>query len=376
MRDEGVRLLTAFLKVLRLASLLALGLAAWNAATSVYRTGMMFGLFDPAALAEYRLYAAPATTYVAEIEEAIAAGDHDYAVALYDLAARHGHALSPALRERAEGTWLGRAYLTGSRAAKGFVVGSLDSGAEIAGSVTSDLIGVGDLRDFSVQGYRYVAGDDYDPILLGLSAVGLGLTVSTPGTAGAAALPDAGLSVLKNAYRARKISSALTAYLMKNAKKLVDTRILKAELKAASDEGALGLARLQKVATRSVDGKVAQTLVDDATVLGTIGTKGGVRSSLAALAIADGPKDLRKLQRVATRFGDESHAVMKFLGRSILEIGTALYALASTLAALAIAIGAFLLRRLRRLALWPLRYAVYRLAFWDGGVSEKNGGLI
>ncbi|MBC7312573.1 MAG: hypothetical protein H5U11_08775, partial [Rhizobium sp.] len=332
-----------FLKVVRLASLLALGLAVWNAATSVYRSGMMFGLLDPAALAEYRLYAAPTTTYVAEIEQAIADGDHDYATALYDLAVRHGHALSPALRERAEGTWLGRAYLTGSRAAKGFVVGSLDSGPEIAGSVTSDLIGVGDLRDFSVQGYRYVAGD-YDPILLGLSAVGLGLTVSTLGTAGAAAVPDAGLSVLKNAYRARKISAPLTAYLTKNAAKLVDTRILKAEMIAASDEGALGLARLQKVAARSVDGKVAQTLVDDATVLGTLGTKGGVRSSLAALAIAEGPKDLRKLQRVATRFGDESHAVMKFLGRSVLEIGAALYAVAVAVASLLLAFTLAVLR--------------------------------
>lgn len=344
-----MRLLSAFLKVLRLASLLALGLAVWNAATYVYRTGMVFGLIDPAALAEYRLYAAPASTYVAEIEEAIAAGDHDYAVALYDLAVRHGHALSPALRERAEGTWLGRAYLTGSRVAKGFVVGSLDSSAEIAGSVTSDLIGVGDLRDFSVQGYRYVAGDDYDPVLLGLSAVGLGLTVSTLGTAGAAAVPDAGLSVLKNAYRARKVSAPLTAYLTKNAATLVDTRILKAELTAAADEGALGLARLQKVAARSVDGKVAQTLADDAAVLGAIGTKGGVRSSLAALAIADGPKDLRKLERVAARFGTESHAVMKFLGRPILEIGAALYAIVAALASLMLATVLTLLRLTARM---------------------------
>lgn len=332
-----MRLLSAFLKVLRLASLLALGLAVWNAAATVYRSGMMFGLFDPAALAEYRLYAAPTVVYQTEIEQAIADGDHAYATALHDLGTRYGHDLSPALRERAEGTALERAFISGSRAAKGFVFGSLDSGAEIAGSVTSDLVGIGDLRDFSVQGYRYAAGERYDPILLGLSAVGLGLTVSTLGTVGATAAPDAGLSVLKNAYRARKISAPLTAYLTKSAARLVDTRILKAELTAASGEGALGLARLQKVATRSVDGKVAQTLVDDATVLGTIGTKGGVRSSLAALSIADGPKDLRKLQRVATRFGDESHAVIKFLGRSILEIGAALYVVAAAVAGLLLA---------------------------------------
>lgn len=164
--------------------------------------------------------------------------------------------------------------------------------------------------------------------------------------------------------------------MTKNAARLVDTRLLKAELIAASDEGALGLARLQRVAARSVDGKVAQTFVDDATVLGTIGTKGGVRSSLVALAIADGPKDLRKLQRVVTRFGEESHAVMKFLGRSILEIGAALYATASTLAGLAIAIGAFLLRPLLRLALWLLRYAAYAWPSGSGAFKKRNCGPI
>ena len=343
-------LLSKLMKVWRLIALLALGLAGWNLVSNVYRSGVMLGFVDSAALAEYRLYAAPTATFVAEIEQAIADGDHAYATALHDLGIRFGHDLSPALREKAEGTVLGRALVSGSRAAKGFVFGSLDSGAEIAGSVTSDLVGIGDIRDFSVQGFRYVAGEDYDPILLGLSAVGLGLTFSTYGTVGAAAVPDAGLSVLKNAYRSRKLSVPLTIYLRKTAAKLFDRRLLKAELAAATDEGALGLARLQKAAARSMDGTAAHALMDDAAVLGAIGTKGGVRSSVVALSLAESPQELRKLQRLSTRFGGESHAVMKLLGRSVLEVGAALYALFSALAGFVIAVALALLRLSLRLA--------------------------
>lgn len=339
-----MKLLSGTLKLLRFVSLLALGLAAWNAATFVHRTGLMLGIIDPVALAEYRLYAASGAAYIAEIEKAIADGDYDTATGLYDLALRHGHALPADLRERAEGTWFERAVVTGSGAAKGFVFGSLDSGAEIAGSVTSDLIGVGDVRDFSMQGLSYLKGESYDPVLLGLSAVGIGLTVSTLGSAGASAVPDAGLSVLKNAYRAGRISRPLRTYLSRNAAKLVDTRILKSELAAAADEGVLGLSRLRTVAARSVDGKLATTLAQDAAALGAIRAKGGMRSAVTALAIADGPKDLRKLQRVSAYFGDGTHAVMKFLGRAMLEVGTALYALVSGLAGALLAAALFAVR--------------------------------
>lgn len=343
-----MRVLPVTLNWLRFVSLLALGLAAWNAASFVHRTGLILGIIDPVALAEYRLYAASTATYVSEIEQAIAAGDYDAATGLYGLGVRHGHALPADLRERAQGTWFQRALVTGSGAAKGFVFGSLDSGAEIAGSVTSDLIGVGDVRDFSVQGLSYLKGESYDPVLLGLSAVGIGLTVSTLGSAGASALPDAGLSVLKNAYRAGRISRPLRAYLSRNAAKLVDTQVLKRELALAADQGTLGLSRLRTVAARSVDGKLAASLAEDAAALGAIRAKGGMRSAITALAIADGPKDLRKLERVAAHFADDTHAVMKFLGRTMLEVGTALYALVSGLAGALLSIVLSMVRLLIR----------------------------
>ncbi|HCL66959.1 MAG TPA: hypothetical protein DIC56_19405 [Rhizobium sp.] len=353
-------------KLIRYLPLVAASLAIWELSLSAYRTGVAFGIVDPVRLAEYRLYAAGTGEFVDQIETAIAEQDYAYATALYELGLRYGHDLPPDLRERAEATWAQRAYASGSRAARGFVFGSVDSGAEIAGSLTSDLIGVGDLRDFSVQGFSYVAGRDYDPLLLGLSAVGIGLTAASYGSAGAAALPDAGISLIKNAYRTRKLSRPLTAYFWKTATRLVDGKVLKTELAAMADEGAVGLGRLEKAAAKVLDRQAAKSLLDDAEVLTDIGRKGGMRSSVAVLSLADGPKDLRKLQRVAGHFGDESHAVFRFLGRSVLRVGYGLYAVLSALASLAMILIVALIRLPTQLA---VRLLVRRLGLGEGTVQ-------
>ena len=353
-------------KLIRYLPLVAASLAIWELSLSAYRTGVAFGIVDPVRLAEYRLYAAGTGEFVDQIETAIEEQDYAYATAIYDLGLRYGHDLPPDLRERAEATWARRAYVSGSRAARGFVFGSVGSSAEIAGSLTSDLVGVGDLRDFSVQGFRYVAGRDYDPLLLGLSAAGIGLTAASYGSAGAAALPDTGISLIKNAYRTRKLSRPLTAYFSKTATRLVDGKVLKTELAAMADEGAVGVGRLEKAAAKVLDRKAARSLLDDAEVLTDIGRKGGMRSSVAALSLADGPKDLRKLQRVASHFGDESHAVFKFLGRSVLRVGYGLYAVLSALASLAIILIVALIRLPTQLA---VRLLVRRLGLDEGAVQ-------
>jgi len=363
---KGISRMKLVWKLIRYLPLVVASLAIWELAQSAYRTGVAFGIVDPVRLAEYRLYAAGTGEFVDQIETAIAEQDYAYATALYDLGLRYGHDLPPDLRERAEANWAQRAYVYGSRGARGFVFGSVDSGAEIAGSLTSDLIGVGDLRDFSIQGFNYAAGRDYDPLLLGLSAVGIGLTAASYSTAGAAALPDAGMSLIKNAYRTRKLSRPMTAYFSKAANRVVDGKVLKTELAAMADEGAVGLGRLEKVAAKALDGKAARSLLDDAEVLTDIGRKGGMRSSVAALSLADGPKDLRKLQRAANHFGENSYVVFKFLGRSVLRVGYGLYAMLSALASLAMILIVALIRLPTRLV---VRLLVRRLELGEGAMQ-------
>ncbi|MGV8939176.1 MAG: hypothetical protein ACOH2J_18820 [Allorhizobium sp.] len=353
-------------RLIGILPLIMLAMVACEYAVAGYRTGVAYGFIDPVRLAQYRLYTADTGRFVTEIEQAIDNQDYAYAEELYDLGLRYGHDLPPDLKERAQANFARRAYASGSRALRGFVFGSVDSGEEIAGSVTSDLVGVGDLRDFSVQGYNYMAGNDYDPLLLGLATVGLGLSAATYGSVGMTAAPDAGLSMFKNAYRARKLSRPLTAYLAKSTEKLVDTGVLKAELKSAAGEGLSGIGRMRQAAAKSVDRQAAKSLMNDAEVLGDIGKTGGAKGAMAALALADGPKDLRKLQRVSKAFGGESHAVLKFLGRAVLRIGYGLYAVLAGLASLALWLSIAVIRIPLRIG---GRLLVRRLGLGEGAVA-------
>ncbi|SMD08370.1 hypothetical protein [Rhizobium sp. RU36D] len=323
------------LRFLGFVPMLMLAFGMLEASHTIWRTGLAYGLVDPALFAEYRLYTADTKTFVEEIEAAIRDRDYAYATSLYALGVSYGHNLPPDLKDRAEGTWLQRSYASGTRAADGFVFGSVDSGAAIAGSLVSDLIGVGDVRDFSVQGFNYVAGREYDPVLLGFATFGLGLTAATYGSGGAAAAPDAGLSLIKNAYRGGKLSKPLSGYFARSASAVVDTGLLRTELKAVAGQGLSGLGSIQKAAARSIDRKAAQALVDDVSVLDSMRRTGGVRASVTALSLADGPADLRILQRISLHLGDGSFAAMKMLGRSIFRVGYAMVEILQAVSAIA-----------------------------------------
>ncbi|MBP1850628.1 hypothetical protein [Rhizobium halophytocola] len=352
------------LRVFSLLPLVLLAISFGGAVETTYRTGVLLGLVDPARLAEYRLYFADTAAFNGEIEQAIGAGDYDYAESLYSLGVHYGHELSPDLGERARATPLRRMSAASAQVVKGFVFGSVDTGAEIGGTLASDLIGVGDVRDFSIHGYRYLSGGDYDPLLLGLSAAGIGLTAATYGTAGAASAADAGISLVKNAYKARRLSKPLTAYFSKLAGRAVNLGVMKAEFRAADQ--ALSLpARVEKAAVKAVDRKALKTLGQEAEVLNGVRRQSGVRASVAALSIADGPKELRRLARVSARFGESGHAVLKFLGRSVLRITGLIVDLLKTLAW-------FVSTVLMALVRWPARIlakaVARRLGFdvWGG----------
>lgn len=345
----ATRWLLRMLRLIGWLPVVAVALALVQAGEGVYRSGVAYGFIDPTRLAEYRLYAASTARYEDEIRSAIAARDYAYAQSLYDLGVANGRELSPQLREAAEATWARRLYASGTRAAEGFVFGTVDSGEEIAGSLASDLIGVGDVRDFSVQGFNYMAGRDYDPFLLGFAAVGLGLTAASYTSFGLSAAPDAGISLLKNAYRGRKLSRPLAAYFEKSAMKVVDPAVLRRELQATTRTGLPDAAGLTRVAERSVDKVAARSLVDDLQVLDSMRKRGGLRSSMAALAVADGPKDLRKLERITQRFGETSYAVMKFLGKSAIRVGHVFVEIIQALVSLVLLIITTILR-------WPLKF--------------------
>ncbi|MCP4314588.1 MAG: hypothetical protein GY789_00765 [Hyphomicrobiales bacterium] len=138
-----------------------------------YAFAVLFGLFDPALIAEYRLKTADESAYVRAISDEIDRGNYVTAESLVALAESHGHTVPPELAAAAEATPVRRTVASGGKFARGLFVGGHGSGEEIAGTIISDFLVIGDIRDIAVQGTQYARGEDYDRIILGLSTLGL-----------------------------------------------------------------------------------------------------------------------------------------------------------------------------------------------------------
>src|SRR4029079_6813716 len=83
----------------------------------------------------------------------------------------------------------------------------------LAGSALGDLFVFGDVRDAVREGGRYVSGEAYDPLILGLAGAGIAITAGTYATAGAAVPARLGLSALKVARRTGQLSGAMARWI-------------------------------------------------------------------------------------------------------------------------------------------------------------------
>jgi len=79
-----------------------------------------------------------------------------------------------ALVEEAQGSWLRRVKDVGL----GAVTGGGDTLEAIGGAVAADFFVVGDIRDLVIQGSNATMGEDTDPVIIALSAVGLVTTLA------------------------------------------------------------------------------------------------------------------------------------------------------------------------------------------------------
>ncbi|MFO1492684.1 MAG: hypothetical protein U1F77_18390 [Kiritimatiellia bacterium] len=107
------------------------------------------------------------------------------------------------LREKHRGT-----FAAARRFAAGFFTGSLQSGEEVAGTLASDFLFVGDLRDLALQGVARWNGEATDPVLVALSSAGLASSIAAfiPVTTEVAAPADAGLGLVKGLRRAGSLT--------------------------------------------------------------------------------------------------------------------------------------------------------------------------
>lgn len=133
-------------------------------------------------------------------------------------------AIRDEVHERRTAFW-NRAY----RAGKGFFVGEGTSIEELGGAVVSDFLLWGDIRDLAKQGYYKIKGQETDPVVAGLAAVGVITSVASyvPDPAeGAEVSADASFSLLKTLRKTGHLSKKFCGVLVDGCRESVKAKSL------------------------------------------------------------------------------------------------------------------------------------------------------
>jgi len=286
---------------------------------------------EPAALSDSQLrtVARPGPADIArEIDAALAADDTELATSFMELA----HALD--INVPADVTGRVEAAVADSQTsghiahqfASGLLTGEVSDVASLSGTVAGDLFVFGDVRDVVREGKHLVAGDDVDRFVLGLACVGLAVTAGTYASIGIAAPARAGLTLVKDARRAGRLSAGLGAWVGKSAATLVDKPLLE---RAVADASLLQPSQTVRAIKAAVKLDRAGEMVAVAKDVGRVGEKAGARAALDVLKVAEGPADVARAARLAAVKGGQTRAILKLLGRGALVLASGAFSLAS-----------------------------------------------
>jgi hypothetical protein len=337
--------------VLAVQIVVALSVAGAVIAPSAWQSlQLRWSVDDPAALADLQLNAGALTTesVEAELAAAVVTEDHDLAHSFIALADAHGVPVSAAQRARV--TALEKAVP--ERAARdfagGFITGETGSLSGLAGAVTGDMVGYGDLRDLWREGQKRARGEQADELVIGLAAVGLAITAGTWATIGSALPARGGITVVKAARTTGRLSKPLAASLTRMTADVVDKSAVRKALSAAGRLD-LGEARMavQSAVRPGAAGRLKALSNDAAAVYARTGHRGAMQT----LALAENADEVGRAARLAAAQGPKTRAILKTLGRGALVLGAALSAVVSwTFAGLAWMVAVALVAR--RLGLW------------------------
>ncbi len=277
-----------------------------------------------------------------EIRQALSADDIDLAQSFVALASDRAVSIDPSLANEVNDAGVKHASVsnTAGRFVHGLWTGEPTDLASLAGTAFGDLFVFGDIRDAAREGTRYLTGQKYDPWILGLAGVGIGITAATYATPGAGAPERVGLSVIKAARRTGRLNPVLAVRAAREAVKV---------------EGAGGLVEL-------------------AENTGRVESKAGTQAALDSLAIAEEPQDMSRLARLSAAKGGKTRAIVKLLGRgaivlaaSALELSMwifwAAFALVGFCSSCKATVERLTLAHLQRRKLWLARAKLARAEF-------------
>jgi hypothetical protein len=309
----------------RIALPLVLALAFAGAGLAVLPRALESGSLlaaedDPVALADHAVARAFNSDVAArEIDSALAAGDADLARSFLELARERNVPVDPALAARVEAENAAAATTTRSfqSFARGFVTGEPDDMSGLAGTAVGDLFVFGDIRDAVREGSRLASGQEADELILGLACVGLAITAGTYATIGVAAPVRAGLTVVKAARKTGRLGSRMAGWITRSLREVVDWPQLHHALRGASVSAPAAAVRSAREAVKVEKARDLAHLVGD---VGRVQTRAGTQAALDGLKLAEGPRDLSRVARLAAAKGGKTRAILKLVGRAAIVL--------------------------------------------------------
>lgn len=201
----------------------------------------------------------------------------------------------------------------GNNIIQGFVLGKTENEEQFISSVVSDFTVVGDIRDFSSEFTSYVNEKPYNQLILGLSAVGIGLSASQLITVGVTTPLKFTSTVLKVTAKSGKLSKEFLKVLVEKLSKTVDFKVLKKEMDLSSPE------TIQKSFSKVGNAFDISHIKGISKDLNAVRNNTSIYDSTRLLQYVDTEKDLQRVAQITEKYKKSTKTVMKILGKGILK---------------------------------------------------------
>jgi hypothetical protein len=268
-----------------------------------------------------------ATVARQEIDAALAADDADLAQSFVELAKARDVTLDPGQVQKVDETIAKANSAQGNveSFAQGLFTGEPKDTVGLAGTIAGDLFVFGDIRDAVREGGRWVKGEEVDTLVLGLAAVGLAVTAATYATSGVATPARVGVSLAKAARKTGMLSANLAETIGRSLRSVVAWPKLRTAIAGVSiSEPALAI----RAAREAVKVEKAGGLMHLVRDVGRVQSKAGTKAALDGLKIAESPREVSRLARLAEAAGGKTRAILKVAGRGALFLTFAVVDLA------------------------------------------------
>ena len=195
---------------------------------------------------------------------------------------------------------------------KGFIKGDVESFVSFTGSVSSDFLLVGDIRDLYIEGKAYKNDEEYDEFILSISALGLFFSFTDIFSAGASIPLKVSTSVLKIAKKTGSLTKPFTKEISKILKKSMNIKLLK----KADFSSLTTMKTSYKSFSKSINLNSSKALLNQLT---TLKKNTSYADSIFLLKYVNKTKDLSSVIKVSNKYKNNTKAVFKVLGKGAIK---------------------------------------------------------